>query len=121
MQWRTLREILGGGGGGGGGGFLNMYAFGVLALFNYFNYHNSNLLELEAKNQITRLRLVILICTLIIYVVTISVLFSDNSGLQLCPYCKIELDTNVHKFCYGCGKNVQEMVANVHKNQGNYF
>ncbi len=28
LQWRTLREILGGGG-GGGGDIFNMYAFGV--------------------------------------------------------------------------------------------
>ena len=47
-------------------------------------------------------------------------LFSGNNGVQLCPDCNIELDINVHRFCYMCGKNVQEMVANVHRKQGNY-
>ena len=46
----------------------------------------------------------------------VVLLFSEN-GKQLCPDCKIELDPNVHKFCYGCGKTMQQ-IFDVCKKQG---
>ena len=47
-------------------------------------------------------------------------LFSENNGMLLCPDCKIELDPNVHKFCYGCAKTIQE-ISNIRKKQGKSF
>ena len=42
-----------------------------------------------------------------------------NTGMQLCPNCNTELDTNVHRFCFKCGKSVKEMVSGDHIKQGN--
>ena len=38
--------------------------------------------------------------------------------MLLCPDCKIKLDPKVHKFCYGCGKTIQE-ISDMCKKQGN--
>ena len=39
-------------------------------------------------------------------------------GRIFCPNCNIELDTNLHLFCFKCGKSVEEMVS-VDLKQGN--
>ncbi|CAB4021187.1 Hypothetical predicted protein [Paramuricea clavata] len=39
--------------------------------------------------------------------------------MQLCPDCNIELDPNVHRFCYGCGKTIQEIVSNAREEDNN--
>ncbi|CAB4009191.1 Hypothetical predicted protein, partial [Paramuricea clavata] len=42
---------------------------------------------------------------------------SNKLGVQLCPYCNSELDPNVHRFCSGCGKTIQECISIVHQKQ----
>ena len=44
-------------------------------------------------------------------------LFLDTNEMELCPDCDIELDPNVHNFCYRCGKAIQE-ISNIRKKQG---
>ena len=42
----------------------------------------------------------------------------DKNGKPKCSNCNTEIDPNVHKFCHGCGKNVQEMCFYVNEKKG---
>ena len=38
--------------------------------------------------------------------------------MQICPDCNIELDPDVHKFCFGCGKTIQQIRSIVSEKRG---
>ena len=38
-----------------------------------------------------------------------------------CPDCDVVLDPRVFKFCYGCGKTIQEIVSLVREKGENYY
>ena len=41
--------------------------------------------------------------------------------MPICPNCNIKLEPGVHKFCYGCGKTVQDILSIAREKHGKYI
>ena len=41
--------------------------------------------------------------------------------MPICPNYNIKYEPNVHKFCYGCGKTVQEILSIVREKHSKYI